>query len=81
MWPQLYKIYYNDFCALEADVDEMINGSLPELWSTLRKATHDHILVTVKQESQLSAFTQTKSHKTEVFVSYKLLLRVQESIA
>lgn len=74
MWPQLYKIYYNDFCALEADVDEMINGSLPELWSTLRKAT-------VEQESQLSAFTQTKSHKIEVFVSYKLLLRVQESIA
>lgn len=81
MWPQLYKTYYNDFCALEADVDEMINGSLPELWSTLKKAPRDHILVTVERESQLSAFTQTKSHKTEVFVSYKLLLRVQESIA
>lgn len=81
MWPQLYRTYYNDFCALEADVDEMINGSLPELWSTLMESPRDHILVTVEQESQLSVFTQTKSHKIEVFVSYKLLLRVQESIA
>lgn len=64
--------------------DEIINGFLPELRSTLNeKAAHDHILVTY-YGARVSAFciTQTTSRKIEVFVAYKpLLARVQESTA
>lgn len=60
--------------------DEIINGFLSELRSTLNeKAARDHTLVTY-YKVRVSAFciTQTTSRKIEVFMAYKPLLECKK---